>query len=47
MVANGTDPRDQIPHISPPPSQRELLKLVTQAAVALGIFIAAWMVLFG
>ena len=32
MTVKDNDPRDQIPHISPPPSQRELPKLGSQAA---------------
>ena len=47
MTVNDNDPRDQIPHISPPPSQSELLKLGSQAVIAFGIFIVAWMLLFG
>jgi len=47
MTVKDNDPRDQIPHISPPPSQRELLKLGSQAVIAFGIFIVAWILLFG
>ena len=47
MPDDKTDPRDQAPHLSPPPSTPELFKLVGQGVMSIGILVIAWLLLFG
>ncbi len=47
MPDEQADPRDQAPHLSPPPSTPELFKLVGQGVMSIGILIIAWLLLFG